>query len=33
MGETVKFTLSGDQIPRSWVNLLADLPEIRPRHP
>ncbi|HEY3192394.1 MAG TPA: TrpB-like pyridoxal phosphate-dependent enzyme [Solirubrobacterales bacterium] len=26
MGETVKFLLSEDQIPTSWVNLLADLP-------
>jgi tryptophan synthase beta chain len=33
MGETVKFTLSEDQIPRSWVNLLADLPSDPPPPP
>src|ERR687897_1575915 len=33
MGETVKFTLSEDQIPRSWVNLLADLPGDPPPPP
>jgi tryptophan synthase beta chain len=33
MGEMVKFTLSEDQIPRSWVNLLADLPGDPPPPP
>jgi tryptophan synthase beta chain len=33
MEETVKFTLSEDQIPRSWVNLLADLPGDPPPPP
>jgi tryptophan synthase beta chain len=33
MGETVKFTLSEDQIPHSWVNLLADLPGDPPPPP
>ena len=33
MGETVKFMLSEDQIPRSWVNLLADLPGDPPPPP
>jgi tryptophan synthase beta chain len=33
MGETVKFTLSEDRIPRSWVNLLADLPGDPPPPP
>jgi tryptophan synthase beta chain len=33
MGETVKFTLSEDQIPRSWINLLADLPGDPPPPP
>jgi tryptophan synthase beta chain len=33
MGETVKFTLSEHQIPRSWVNLLADLPGDPPPPP
>ena len=33
MEETVKFTLPEDQIPRSWVNLLADLPGDPPPPP
>ena len=33
MGETVKFELPEEQIPTSWVNLLADLPGDRHRPP
>jgi tryptophan synthase beta chain len=33
MGETVKFELPEDQIPTSWVNLLADLPGDPPPPP
>ena len=33
MGETVKFELSEEQIPTSWVNLLADLPGDPPPPP
>jgi tryptophan synthase beta chain len=33
MGETVKFTLSEEEIPTSWVNLLADLPGDPPPPP
>jgi tryptophan synthase beta chain len=33
MGETVKFELSEEEIPTSWVNLLADLPGDPPPPP
>jgi tryptophan synthase beta chain len=33
MGETVKFVLSEEEIPTSWVNLLADLPGEPPPPP
>jgi tryptophan synthase beta chain len=33
MGETVKFELSEEEIPTSWVNLLADLPDDPPPPP
>jgi tryptophan synthase beta chain len=33
MGETVKFELSEEEIPTSWVNLLADLPGEPPPPP
>jgi tryptophan synthase beta chain len=33
MGETVKFALSEEEIPTSWVNLLADLPGEPPPPP
>jgi tryptophan synthase beta chain len=33
MGETVKFALSEEEIPTSWVNLLADLPDDPPPPP
>ncbi len=33
MGDQVKFQLSEDQIPTSWVNLLADLPGDPPPPP
>jgi tryptophan synthase beta chain len=33
MGETVKFLLSEEEIPTSWVNLLADLPGDPPPPP
>ncbi|HEX3292993.1 MAG TPA: pyridoxal-phosphate dependent enzyme, partial [Solirubrobacterales bacterium] len=33
MGETVKFALSEEEIPSSWVNLLADLPGDPPPPP
>ena len=33
MGETVKFALSEEEIPTSWVNLLADLPGDPPPPP
>jgi tryptophan synthase beta chain len=33
MGETVKFLLSEEEIPTSWVNLLADLPGEPPPPP
>ncbi len=33
MGETVKFPLSEEEIPTSWVNLLADLPGDPPPPP
>ncbi len=33
MGETVKFMLSEEEIPRTWVNLLADLPGEPPPPP
>jgi tryptophan synthase beta chain len=33
MGETLKFLLSEDEIPTSWVNLLADLPGDPPPPP
>jgi tryptophan synthase beta chain len=33
MGETVKFTLTEEEIPTSWVNLLADLPGDPPPPP
>src|SRR4029077_8548524 len=33
MGETVKFQLSEEEIPTSWVNLLADLPGDPPPPP
>jgi tryptophan synthase beta chain len=33
MGETAKFLLSEDEIPESWVNLLADLPGEPPPPP
>src|SRR5262245_3125527 len=33
MGETVKFALSEEEIPSSWINLLADLPGDPPPPP
>ena len=33
MGETVNFPLSEEEIPTSWVNLLADLPGDPPPPP
>jgi len=33
MAETVKFALSEDEIPTSWLNLLADLPDDPPPPP
>jgi tryptophan synthase beta chain len=33
MGETVKFALAEEEIPTSWVNLLADLPNDPPPPP
>jgi tryptophan synthase beta chain len=33
MGERVKFELAEEQIPSSWVNLLADLPGEPPPPP
>src|SRR5215216_2813941 len=33
MGETIKFSLSEEEIPTSWVNLLADLPGDPPPPP